>query len=244
MGGEEIRLQLTFWELMVNTWFVMAVLVVGAWLIGRRLRVDPPYTKGQHIAEVIVVAITDQISEISGGEAKPFVPFVGTLFLFILAANVLTILPDLGGSLFGFALYYAPTAVLETTAALAICVFFAVPIYTVALRGVRHWLKGYVQPAVWMLPFNLLGDVSRALALAVRLFGNMMSGAIIVAILLSLAPFFLPTVMQAFGLFTGSIQAYIFAVLAMVYIASSTQVVDQRTSPSKTRSIEKELQRP
>jgi len=230
VDGGDLKLQLTFWETMVNTWIVMAVLVFGAWLIGRRMRVDPPFTRGQHVAEVIVVAITDQISEISGGEAKPYVPFVGTLFLFILVANVLSIVPNLGDSLFGFSVYYVPTAVLETTAALAIAVFFAVPIYSIALSGIRHWLRGYVQPSPWMLPFNLLGDVSRTLALAVRLFGNMMSGMVIGAILLSIAPFVLPTVMQAFGLFTGSIQAYIFAVLAMVYIASSVQVVDRRTS--------------
>jgi len=229
MEGEGLKIQLTFWETMVNTWIVMFLLVLGAWLAGRRIRVDPPFSRLQHVAEVIVVAISDQITEITRGEARPYVPFVGTLFLFILAANALSIIPDLGGSLFGFSLYYPPTAALETTVALALCVFFAVPAYSIALRGVRHWLRGYVQPTPFMLPFNVLGDVSRTLALAVRLFGNMMSGAVVVAILLGIAPFVFPAVMQLFGLFTGSVQAYIFAVLAMVYIASSVQVADRRT---------------
>ena len=228
-----VDLELSFWETMVNTWIVMAVLVLGAWLVSRRLRVDPPFSRLQHVAEVLVVAIKDQIEDICGGSARPYIPFVGTLFLFILAANALSLLPDLGGSLFGFALYYPPTAVLETTTALALTVFFAVPIYTIALRGVRHWLRGYIEPTPLMLPFNIIGDVSRTLALAVRLLGNMMSGVVLVGILLSIAPFFFPIVLQLFGLLTGSIQAYIFAILSMVYIASAVQVTDRRQSGAK-----------
>ena len=223
-----VELEVSFWEAMVNTWIVMAVLVGGAWYAGRRLRVDPPFSRAQHVAEVLVVAITDQVREISGGEPRPFVPFVGTLFLFLFTANLLSLLPDLGGPLFGFALYAPPTAALETAIALALTVFFAVPAYAIALSGVRHWLGRYIQPSPLMLPFNLLGDVSRTLALAARLFGNMMSGVVIVAILLSLAPFVFPAVMQLFGLLTGSIQAYIFAVLAMVYIGSAARVADRR----------------
>jgi len=233
-GG--LQLQLTFWETMINTWIVMGVLVFCAWLITRRMRVEPPFSRGQHIVEVLVVAIQDQIKEIHGEDPKPFVPFVGTLFLFILTANVLALIPDLGSVIFDFALYSPPTAALDTTAALAVTVFLAIPVYAIALRGVGHWLRGYISPTPLMLPFNLIGDVSRTLSLAVRLFGNMMSGVVIVAILLGIAPFFFPTVMQLFGLLTGSIQAYIFAVLTMVYIASAAEVTNRRTATPSHRS--------
>src|SRR5690606_7798951 len=109
-------------------------------------------------------------------------------------------------------------------------------------RGVLHWLRTYVQPTPFMLPFNLVGDVSRSVALASRLFGNMMSGTVIAALLLAIAPFFVPVIMQLFGLLTGMIQAYIFAVLAIVYIASAVQVERQRHGgrPAGTRPSQPE----
>jgi F-type H+-transporting ATPase subunit a len=142
-----------------------------------------------------------------------YLPFVGTLFIFIAAANLLSFVPG----------YLPPTGSLSTTAALAICVFTAVPIYGIAQRGLRAYLKNYVQPTVFMLPFNIIGELSRTLALAVRLFGNVMSGIKIGAILLAVMPLFFPVLMHALGLLTGLIHAYIFALLAMVYIASATR---------------------
>ncbi|REJ32502.1 MAG: hypothetical protein DIU83_08480, partial [Bacillota bacterium] len=127
-----------------------------------------------------------------------------------------------------FTVYTPPTGALETTVALALTVFFAVPFYSITTRGVVHWLKTYVQPSWFMLPFNILGDITRTLALAVRLFGNIMSGNVVVAILLSIAPFVFPVIMQLFGQVTGFIQAYIFAMLTMVYIASAVQVEEKR----------------
>jgi F-type H+-transporting ATPase subunit a len=119
--------------------------------------------------------------------------------------------------------YIPPTASLSTTAALAICVFVAVPVYGILQSGAAGYFKQYIKPTVFMLPFNVMGELSRTLALAVRLFGNIMSGAKIGAILLAIAPLFFPIIMHALGLLTGLIQAYIFAVLAMVYIASATR---------------------
>jgi F-type H+-transporting ATPase subunit a len=116
----------------------------------------------------------------------------------------------------------APTGSLSTTTALAICVFVAVPLYGIAYEGPLNYLKHYIKPTWLMLPFNIIGEISRTIALAVRLYGNIMSGTVIVAILLSLTPYLFPVVMQLLGLLTGMIQAYIFAVLAMVYIASAT----------------------
>ena len=109
-----------------------------------------------------------------------------------------------------------------TTAALATCVFLAVPLYGIATRGLGGYLRLYIQPSPFMLPFNIIGELSRTLALAVRLFGNIMSGEMIIAILLSIVPLFFPVIMQLLGMLVGVIQAYIFAVLATVYIGSAT----------------------
>ncbi|HSH27028.1 MAG TPA: F0F1 ATP synthase subunit A [Wenzhouxiangella sp.] len=198
----------------VLTWVVMAILVSVSWLISRRLRTDTEISRWQNLLEVVVVGMSDQIRAVSRQEPGRYLPFVGTLFLFIAVANLLNIVPG----------FMAPTGSLSTTAALAICVFVAVPLYGIFQQGPAAYLRHYVQPNVLMLPFNVIGELSRTLALAVRLYGNMMSGTVIVAILLSLTPYFFPIVMQLLGLLTGMIQAYIFAILAMVYIASAAAV--------------------
>ena len=130
--------------------------------------------------------------------------------------------------------FVVPTGSLSTTAALATCVFFAVPLYGVTKTGIRNYLRQYVQPSALMLPFNIIGELSRTLALAVRLYGNMMSGSVIGAILLGFVPLFIPVLMHLMGLLTGMIQAYIFAILAMVYIASATQAHESGDTSSKT----------
>ncbi len=195
------------------TWLVMAILVIVSWFITRRLTSGPRISRGQNLLEVLVMGLRNQIREVSQQEPGPYMPFVGTLFLFIVVSNILSIVPG----------YDAPTSSISTTAALATCVFVAVPIYGIAHQGLPGYLKQYIQPSVFMLPFNIIGEFSRTLALAVRLYGNIMSGSVIGAILLGFVPLFVPILMQAFGLLTGMIQAYIFAVLAMVYIASATQ---------------------
>jgi len=196
----------------VFTWVVMGVLVVGAWLVTRRLSTDPQLTRGQNLLEVLVLSLRDQIREVSQEDPQRYLPFIGTLFIFIAAANLLGVVPG----------FHSPTGSLSTTAALAICVFVAVPAFGIARQGVRQYLLQYLRPSVLMLPFNLIGEVSRTLALAVRLFGNVMSGTMIAGILLAIVPLFFPVIMNAFGLLTGVIQAYIFAILAMVYIASAS----------------------
>jgi F-type H+-transporting ATPase subunit a len=198
----------------VFTWLVMAILVVGSWLVTRNLTAEPDMAPGQNFLEAIVEMVRDQIREIGQQEAERYLPFVGTLFIFIAFANLLAIVPG----------YQPPTGSLSTTAALAICVFVAVPLYGVSRLGFVEYLKQYLRPNPIMLPFNIIGELSRTLALAVRLFGNVMSGTMIAAVLISIVPLFFPIVMQLLGLITGFIQAYIFAVLAMVYIASATRV--------------------
>jgi len=197
---------------------VMGVLTLVAWLATRRLTSKPTMSRWQNCLEAVVGAMNQQIREVTQQEPGRYLPFVGTLFLFIFVANVLAVVPG----------FVAPTSSLSTTAALAICVLVAVPVYGIAIQGFWGYWKQYLRPTPLMLPFNVIGELSRTLALAVRLFGNMMSGAKIAAILLAIAPLFFPLVMHALGLLTGVIQAYIFAILALVYIASATQARETR----------------
>lgn len=217
--------EVVYWEwgfLEINatiafTWGVMALMIVGAWLLTRRLTSSTDIPRAQNALESIIDYIRSQIKEISGGDRPdPYLPFIGTLFLFIAIANLLTMVPG----------YVAPTASLSTTAALAGAVFLAVPAYGIIHQGWRAYLRHYIEPNPVMLPFNVIGDLSRTLALAVRLFGNVMSGTKIVAVLVAIIPLLFPIVFRALGLLTGLIQAYIFAVLAMVYIASGMSVAD------------------
>ena len=194
------------------TWCVMGLMVLGSWLVTRRLSAETRLSRWQNLMEVLVVGMRDEIREISGQVPGRYLPFVGTLFLFIAVSNLLGIVP----------VYEPPTGSLSTTAALAGCVFVVVPLYGIAENGLSYF-EQYIKPSVFMLPFNIMGELSRTFALAVRLFGNIMSGTIIVAIVLAIAPLIFPIVMQALGLLTGLIQAYIFAILAMVYIAAGTQ---------------------
>ena len=208
------------------TWAVMALLVILALLATRKLRVKPPISRWQHLLEIVVSYMRKQIGDITNQDPDRYLPFIGTLFLFIAVSNALTIVPR----------YEPPTGSLYTTGALALAVFVAVPVFGIARRGVKGYLRHYIQPSPFMLPFNIIGEASRTLALAVRLFGNVMSGSMIVAILLSIAPLFLPIVMQALGLLIGLIQAYIFAVLATVYIASATRAQESQERRARERN--------
>jgi F-type H+-transporting ATPase subunit a len=191
---------------------LMLLLTVGAHLITRKLTSDVIASRWQAALEIIITGIAEQIKEVGLSVPASYIAFIGTLFIFIATANLLTIVPG----------YEPPTSSLSTTAALALCVFVAVPVFGVARRGWRRYLHSYLEPTVIMLPFNLISELSRTLALAVRLFGNMMSATMIIAILLTITPFIFPVAMTLLGLLTGMVQAYIFSVLATVYIAAAT----------------------
>ena len=201
----------------VFTWGIMLVLALGSWLATRGLSSGPEISHWQNLLESIVAGLRSQIAEVTKRRPSLFMPLIGTLFVFIAFSNLLTIVP----------FYHAPTGSLSTTAALAICVFVAVPVYGIADQGFKTYLAQYLKPTPIMLPFNVISDFSRTLALAVRLFGNIMSGAMIAGILLAVAPLILPVVMNLFGLLTGMVQAYIFTVLAAVYIASGMRTHEQ-----------------
>jgi F-type H+-transporting ATPase subunit a len=197
----------------VFTWVTMVALVLGSWAVTRMLETGPGISRWQGLLEIVVVQIREQIRETGVADPDRYLPFVGTLFLFIALSTLLSVVPGV----------QAPAASLSTTAALALCVFLAIPAYGITARGLRGYLGSYIRPNVFMLPFHLIGEVSRTVALAIRLFGNLMSGRLVVAILLSVAPIVFPVVMEAFGLLIGLIQAYVFAILAMVYIASGVR---------------------
>jgi F-type H+-transporting ATPase subunit a len=197
----------------VFTWALMFVLSVGSWLVTRRLSTDLRRARWQNLLEIVVTGIEQQIKDVGLRDPQKYMGFLGTLFLFVALASLCTVIPG----------YEPPTGSLSTTAALALCVFIAVPLFGIEEQGLRGYLKSYIEPTAIMLPFNVISEFSRTLALAVRLFGNMMSGTMIIAILLTITPFVFPIFMSALGLLTGMVQAYIFSILAAVYIAAATR---------------------
>jgi F-type H+-transporting ATPase subunit a len=203
----------------VTTWVLMAAMAAGATLVTRNLKTAGAVTRWQSALEIIVTSIQQQIRAVGLSRAREYLPFLGTLFLFVAVSSLCTVIP-------GFA---PPTGSLSTTAALALCVFLAVPFFGIKDQGLSGYLKTYAEPTLLMLPFNIISELSRTLALAVRLFGNMMSGTMIIAILLTITPLLFPVVMTALGLLTGMVQAYIFSILAAVYIAAA---VTARTKES------------
>jgi F-type H+-transporting ATPase subunit a len=215
---------------LVNSWITMFILAIGSFIITRNLTPGTEMGRGQNMLEVIVLNINEQIEEVTHQDASIYLPFIGTLFLFIVAANILSIIPG----------YNPPTGSLTTTAALAACVFIAVPYFGIKVQGAKTYFQQYIKPTPIMLPFNIIGELSRTLALAVRLFGNIMSGTLTAAILLSLAPLFFPILIQAFGLLIGVIQAYVFAILALVYIASATRVHSGAAPPDSEQEEQTE----
>ncbi len=208
----------------VFTWVVMVLLVLGSWMVTAPLSERETVSRWQVALEVIVSTIRDQIAEVGADRPGRYLPFIGTLFLFIATANVLAVVPG----------YQPPTGSLSTTVALAVCVLVAVPLFSIGERGLVGYLRTYLQPTPLMLPFNIVSEASRTIALAVRLYGNVMSGTMIVGILIAVAPFFFPVVMQILGLLTGLIQAYIFAILAMVYIGSASRTRHRAESTTDT----------
>lgn len=210
------------------TWLTILLLVALAALVTRRLSTGPRIGNLQAMLELVVEGICSQIREVTGEPCEAYLPLVGTLFLFIVVANLLAPVPG----------YEAPTGSLSTTVALALCVFVAVPLFGIRRVGLITYLRSYLQPSPLMLPFKVIGEFSRTLALAMRLFGNIMSGNLITAILLSIVPLFVPVVMQMLGLVIGVIQAYVFAVLTLVYISSAASIQRKQHAPTEAATYE------
>jgi F-type H+-transporting ATPase subunit a len=197
----------------VMTWALMLVMAVGAMLITRKLATEGHISRWQGLLEIVVTTIQKQIQEVGLDHPRKYLSFIGTLFLFIAMSNFCAIIPG----------YKPPTGSLSTTSALAISVFVAVVLFGIAEQGLGGYLRSYLKPTFIMLPFNIISELSRTFALAIRLFGNIMSGSMIGGILLTITPLFFPIFMNMFGLLTGMVQAYIFSILATVYIAAATR---------------------
>ncbi len=196
-------------EPVVVTWGLMVALGLVGFLATRSLTLVP--SRYQAVLELIVGTIEDQIRSTMRVTPKPYVPMIGTLFLFILAANWSSLIPGID----------PPTAHLETDAALGLIVFFAIIYFGVRARGVGGYLKTFADPTIIMIPLNVIETFTRTFSLIVRLFGNIMSGVFLIGIVLSLAGLLVPIPLMALDLLTGTVQAYIFTVLAMVFIGSA-----------------------
>jgi F-type H+-transporting ATPase subunit a len=193
----------------VTTWAIMAVLTLASWLATRRLALLPD--RRQAAVEIVVTGIVDQIRDIIRKDPLPFLPLLGTLFLFLVAANLSGVFPGVE----------APTGKLETPAALALIVFISVHFYGVRAQGLAGYLASFARPKLIMLPLNLIGEVTRTFSLTVRLFGNVMSGEFIIGLVVALAGLVVPIPLMALEILIGLVQAYIFTILACVFIGAA-----------------------
>ena len=198
----------------VTTWGIMAALTLVSWLGLRRARPDGGPV--QTTLEIVVEAIGDQIRAILQRDPGPYLPLLGTLFLFVVTANLSAVLPGVK----------APTSRIETPAALGLIVFLSIHWFGLKVQGIGGYLGHFLKPNPFMLPLTLLSEFTRILSLMVRLFGNMMSHELILAILIYLAGFILPVPFMVLGVLIGVIQAYIFTILATVYIGAAIGAVE------------------
>ncbi len=193
----------------VTTWAIILALAVICWLATRRLKIKPEGR--QTVLEIVVTGIAQQIEEVIRKDPRPFLPMLGTLFIFLVVANLSGVLPGV----------QAPTAKIETPAALALIVFFSVHYFGIRSRGLRGYLASFAEPKLIMLPLNILSEITRTFSLMVRLFGNVMSGEFIIALVVALAGLFVPIPLMVLEILVGIVQAYIFTVLATVFIGAA-----------------------
>jgi F-type H+-transporting ATPase subunit a len=193
----------------VTTWAIIAVLALGSWCVTRRLRLRAD--RRQAAVELVVTGIMSQLAEVIRKSPRPFLPLLGTLFIFLVAANLCGVLPGVE----------PPTGTLETPAALALTVFAAVHFFGVRAQGLFGYLASFARPKLIMLPLNLVSEVTRTFSLMVRLFGNVMSGAFMIALVVALAGLFVPIPLMALEILVGLVQAYIFTILASVFIGAA-----------------------
>jgi len=207
-------------DVVITTWVLMAVLSVSAWLSTRRLQLHP--SRLQAALEMMVETIDSQIRDTMQTSPRPYRGLIGTLFIFILAANWSSLIPGVE----------PPTAILETDAALALIVLASTIVHGIRTQGFGGYLRTFTKPAWVMIPINVFEHITRTISMIVRLFGNVMSGVFVISIVLSLAGLLVPIPLMALDLLTGTVQAYIFAVLAMVFISAA---IDEPSTERKHR---------
>ncbi|MCK5443996.1 MAG: F0F1 ATP synthase subunit A [Rhodospirillaceae bacterium] len=200
-----------------TTWVIIAVLFFVSFLSTRRLSVEHP-GRWQTVLEGLILILKEQIAAVTRRDPELFLPLIGTLFIFILTANLTMLIPNVD----------APTAYIETPAALALIVYFAAHAYGISIKGLKAYLKGYTKPNIIMLPLNILSELTRTFALMVRLFGNIMSHELVVAVVVSLAAFLVPIPFMALAVLISLIQAFIFTILAAVFLGAATSISDSQ----------------
>ena len=227
LGGTHILFHLgpvAIGTTLVTSWGIMLVLSLSAWLITRRLRLDPgPF---QVALEGVVLAIYAAVGEVLPRRADTVFPFVATLWLFIGTANLSSLIPGV----------HSPTADLSVTAALALLVFFSVHWFGIRIQGMNRYLHHYISPSPILLPFHIIGEITRTLALAVRLFGNMMSLEMAALLVLLVAGLFAPIPLLMLHIVEALVQAYIFGMLSLIFIAGAIQSLEARHSPKEEKT--------
>ena len=202
----------------VTTWGIMLLLTGLAWCVAHRVRLDP--SPLQVVCEGIVGAIDKAIRDVLPEHSERVLPFIATLWIFLVIANLSGIVPEM----------HAPTRDLSATSALAVLVFLSVHWFGITTAGLRHYLRHYLAPNPILLPFHLISDITRILALAIRLFGNMMSLELAALLVLLVTGFLAPVPLLMLHMIEALVQAYIFGMLALIYVAGAMQAQQLRQS--------------
>ena len=208
-------------EPVLTTWGIMLLFLAVSWTATRNLRQDAGPV--QVVLEGLIETMDQAVRDVLPSAAAQVLPFIGTLWIFLVVANLAGIVPGL----------HAPTGVLSTTAALAVLVFLSVHWFGIRLQGVKAYLQHYLSPSPILLPFHVMSEVTRTVALAIRLFGNIMSLEMAALLVLMVAGFLVPVPLLILHVVEALIQAYIFGMLALIYIASAIQSQQLRQSEKR-----------
>lgn len=209
-------------DTVVTTWIIILILAVISYLTTRRLSISHP-SKIQIFAERIVIAIEQTLENSVNISAWILVPFIGTIWIYVGFMNLISLIPY----------FHNPTRDLSTTAALSVIVFFSIHYYGIKFSGFSGYLKNYIEPSIFLLPFNLFADISRIFAMAIRLFGNMLSWEMIVAILIALVGFLVPIPMILLSIVGDVLHAFLFGLLTYIFIIAGIQVEELKSTKEK-----------
>lgn len=209
-------------DTVVTTWIIILILAVISYLTTRRLSISQP-SKIQIFAERIVIAIEQTLENSVNISAWVLVPFIGTIWIYVGFMNLISLIPY----------FHNPTRDLSTTAALSVIVFFSIHYYGIKFSGFSGYFKKYIEPSIFLLPFNLFADVSRIFAMAIRLFGNMLSWEMIVAILIALVGFLVPVPMILLSIVGDVLHAFLFGLLTYIFIIAGIQVEELKSTKEK-----------
>ena len=206
----------------VTTWGIMAIIGLLSWLVSRRLSVDNPGML-QSAVEGIVSVIEEAVADAAPQHARQIMPLIASLWIFLVIANLCGLIPGV----------HSPTRDLSATAALAILVFLSTHWFGIRIQGIRNYLRHYLSPSPILLPFHLISEVTRTVALAVRLFGNIMSLEMAALLILLVAGFLAPVPILMLHIIEALVQAYIFGMLALIYVAGGIQAQQSRQQPEQ-----------